>query len=191
MSLTYPTTKDAFTLVAVLPDWGQPIRQATVYRTDITRSRRGLEQRAQRRRKPHLTMDYVVAADGPDGQRRIEAAIGMTRGPLFTPWWPHGLRLLEDMPSDTSATVVGNPIGDEWDESGWVFFWHPEAGQEFRILASRNAQVLTLTATGTHIAFPAGSWAFPVRRCVRERDQATLAAQHHLAVVDRLIFRTL
>lgn len=186
------TTNQAPDLLAVLPDWAQGMQQRTVYRTEVTRSRAGLEQRAQHRRRPMLSMEYVAAGiHDAAARRRLEGIVVQYRKPLLVPWWPHGCRLLSAMGSATNANLGSNPIADDWDRAGWVFFWDRVTGQEFRQLASRDGRVLTLTNTGGHLLFPAGAYCFPVRLCIREKGDDLLNPGRHRTNPEKLIFRTL
>lgn len=191
MSLPYPISTDAAAQLAVLPDWGEGVRHSVIYRTDMTRSNTGLEQRSQRRRRPLLAMEYSLAVHDADARRRVETALAASRGTLLVPWWPSGARLASDMPGDTTAILASDPISDEWDHTGWVFFWSRANGVEWRQLASRSGRTLTLTDTGIHTDFQAGDFCFPVRRAVRDKDDSLLQAGTHRTATDKLIFRTL
>lgn len=191
MSLPFPISTDTPAQVAILPDWAEGIRQSIVYRTDVTRSHTGLEQRMQRRKRPLLAMEYNVAVNGADARRRLETVLAMNRTPLLVPWWVSGARLSVDMASDTTAVLASDPISDEWDHTGWVFFWSRKLGIEWRQLASRNGRTLTLTDTGIHTDFEAGDYVFPVRLAVRDRGEELLASPQHRTAIDKLIFRTL
>ncbi len=191
MSVEYPTTDDTPTLVAILPDWSQSIQQATIYRTDITRSRRGLEQRAQRRRRPMLSMQYQMNVNDADARRLIETAVLMSRKPVIVPWWPHGSTVNALMTNDTAVTLASSPISDDWDQSGWVYFWSRTQGAEWRQITGREGRVLTLLDEGVHTRFAAGAYCFPGRLAVRDREEAMLGNTRHRTSIDRLIFRTL
>lgn len=191
MSLTYPTTKDTPVQFALMPDWAAGVKQQTIYRTDITRSRRGLEQRSQRQRKPSLMIEYQADHIDEDARRLLERTVTSTRGALLVPWWPNGSTLQSDMGSATGAVLDSTPISDDWDLTGWVYLWHRTSGAEWRELASRSGRNLTLTDSGGHTLFPAGSHCFPVRLAVRMRDDNLLESPRHQAETNRLIFRTL
>lgn len=192
MAVTYPTT-DTTTpeKLAILPDWGEGLKQRTTYRTELSTSRRGLEQRTQHRVRPMLVIDYrAQGIHDADARKRLEAAVANFRKPLLVPWWPQGT-VLQSTSTDTGALLSTNPVADDWDRDGFIYLWNRSIGGEFRILASRTGRTLTLTDEGGHLAFPAGSFAFPVRLAVRERDDALLNPGALRTNPERLIFRTL
>jgi hypothetical protein len=192
MSVNPTTTNQTPQLLAVLPDWAAGIQQRTVYRTEVTRSRAGLEQRTQHRRRPMLSMEYMAAGiHDAAARRRLEGIVAQSRRPQLVPWWPHGSKLLSAMTTDTSALLASNPIGDDWDRDGWVYLWDRATGQEFRQLASRTGRTLSLTDTGAHLHFPAGAYCFPVRLCLREKGDDLLNPGRHRTNPEKLIFRTL
>lgn len=192
MSTNPTTTNQAPQLLAVLPDWAAGIRQRTVYRTEVTRSRAGLEQRTQHRRRPMLSMEYTAAGiHDAAARKRLEGIVAQYRVPLLVPWWPHGCQLYFDMTNDTDVTLGTNPIGDEFDRDGWVYLWDRVNGQEFRQLASRDGRLLTLVDTGTHTRFSAGAFCFPVRLAIREKGEDMLNPGRHRTNPEKLIFRTL
>jgi len=191
MALTYPTTNDTPTRLAIMPDWGQPVREAINYRTDIIRSRAGLEQRSQRMNRPKLGMEYTATATDEAARRRIETVLATTRGPLLIPWWPSGLQTTA-MPTDTSVTLETTPIGEDFDQVALVYLWSRLHGGEWRTVASRTGAALTLVHDlPVHTIYPAGSFCFPVRLAIRDRDDALLESAHQRSSIDRLLFRTL
>lgn len=186
------TTNTAPELLAIMPDWQAGVKQRTVYRTEVVRSRSGLEQRTQHRRRPILAIEYVAAGiHDAAARKRIEGVVAQSRKPLLVPWWPNGARLLQNMTSQTSALLGTNPIADDWDRDGWVFLWDRETGSEFRQLAGRDGRTLTLTDTGAHLLFPAGAYVFPVRLAIREKNDAVLNPNSHRTNPESLSFRTL
>lgn len=193
MSYPHPTTIDTPIKLAILPDWAAGVGQQTTYRTDISRSRAGLEQRAQRRRRPILTMDYQASQSEAGAQRRIEAALVTARTPLLVPWWPNGSVLALPMTSDTSVQLTADPIAEDWPEDlAWVYLWgRAEGGGEWRQFASIAGSVVTLVDTGDHVQFSAGAFIWPARLCVREIENAMLQIPRHRESTDALKFRTL
>lgn len=186
------TTNTAPDLLAVMPDWAVPIRQRTVYRTEVVRSRRGLEQRTQHRRRPVVAMEYTAAGIHDEiARRRLEGILKQYRKPLLVPWWPNGVRLLEAMTDDVSVLVASNPIAEEWDRDGWVYLWDRATGAEFRQLADRDGRTLTLIDEGPHLRFPIGAFIFPVRLALREKGDAILNPNRHRTNPESLSFRTL
>lgn len=187
MSYPYETTIDTPAQIAIHPDWAQGVVQGTRYRTEIQQTRAGMEQRTQHRLRPILTMEYTTT---PEAAEALERVATQTRGPILTPWWPHGLKLAVPMPSDTEITLSSAPIASEWDRDGWVYLWNRSIGGEFRQIDSRLALTITLTGTGT--TYPAGSWAFPVRLATRAGDEAMLQARKARATArEKVIFQTL
>jgi len=191
MSWNYPSTEDAATFLAIPPDWAAGVSQTTTYRTDINRSRRGLEQRSQRTRRPALTMEYQWTANDSQARRRIENAVSQARGPLYVPWWPHGMLTQTAMTIDTEVRLESNPIAEEWDRDGWLYLWHRETGAEFRQVVSRAGSIITLSGTGPFLLFPAGSHAFPVRLATREAAEQINQIARTRTVDETLTFRTL
>lgn len=191
MSWTYPSTIDAAPRLAILPDWSAGIGQTTTYRTDINRSRRGLEQRSARARRPILTMEYQWTSSDAAARRRIEDVIAQTRGPVTVPWWPHGVTLREPMTVETSLALDSAFIEYEQDQVGWVYLWHRTAGAEWRQIAAISGAVLTLVDTGTHILFPTGAFCFPAFAATREAAQNVNQAATSRTVDEILTFRTL
>ncbi len=191
MSWSYPSTVDAPTFLAIAPDWSAGVAQTTTYRTDINRSRRGLEQRSQRTRRPALTMEYQWTANDAQARRRIENAVSQARGVIHVPWWPHGMLTQTEMISSTEVRLDSNPIAEEWDRDGWIYLWHRETGAEFRQVVSRNGALITLTGAGPFLLFPAGSHAFPVRLATREAAEQINQIAHTRTADETLTFRTL
>ncbi len=191
MALTYPTSDDTPTQLAIMPDWGEGVRQVLIYRTDILRSRAGIEQRSQRMTRPKLGLEYVATATDEPARRRIETILATSRGPLHVPWWTSGVKLSVAMTAATSLTLEHVPIAEDFDQVALVYLWDRTVGGEWRTVASRAGAVLTLTSSGVHTLFPAGSWCFPVRLAVRDRDDSLLETAHQRAASDRLLFRTL
>lgn len=190
--MSYPTTDDTPELLAVLPDWQHGIQHRQTYRTEVARSRAGLEQRSQHRRRAILVMEYTATGlHDAAACRRLDMVVRSSRKPLVVPWWCSGTTLQSTMPSDTAAVLATNPVADDWDRAEWVYFWHRTLGGEFRQLAGRTGTTLTLVDTGTHVQFPAGSFAFPALLAVREKDEALLENPRHRTAADRLIFRAL
>lgn len=193
MSYPHPTSIDAPVKLAIMPDWASGIGQQTTYRTDISRSRAGLEQRAQRRRRPILLMDYQASQHDAEAQRRIEAVMATARTPLLVPWWPNGSVLAATMTTDTSVQLTSNPIAEDWPEDlAWVYLWgRAEGGGEWREFASIDGSVVTLVDTGSHTRFSAGAFIWPGRLAVREVDNAMLQIPRHRETSDALKFRTI
>lgn len=192
MSTPPKTTNQTPQQLAIMPDWGEGIRQRTVYRTELVRSRRGLEQRTQHRRRPSLSIEYTAEGiHDAAARRRLEAVVGNYRVPLLVPWWPQGTKIQETMADDTDVVLFTNPVADDWDQSTMVFLWDRVHGGEFRALEAREGRNLTLTDEGTHTRFPAGAWCFPVRRAIREKGDDILTPNRHRTTNEKLIFRTL
>lgn len=188
---TIPTTDDTAERIAIMPDWSERMTHRAIYRTDILRSRTGLEQRAQRQRRAIQMLEYRAEMATSAARRAIEEAVRQTRKPLLVPWWSSGIPLANQMPNSGAATLDVEPIGDEWERSGWIYLWGRETGAEFRKLASRTNRNLVLTDEGGHLVFPAGDWAFPVLKAIRQRDESMLSSPRHEAQTERLTFRTL
>lgn len=191
MSLPYPISTDAPVQFAVMPDWGEPITQTVAYRTDITRARRGLEQRAQRQKRPVLGMEYKTQANDQFAARRIETVLASARSALLVPWWVSGSPLAATMTNDTQAILGSEPIADDWDQQPWVYIWSRLQGASWRQLASRNGRNLTLIDTGTHIRFAAGSICFPVRLAIRQPGTSLMEASGHKTARDTITLRTI
>lgn len=192
MALTYPTSDDTPTRLAIMPDWGEGVRQVLIYRTDILRSRAGLEQRSQRMTRPKLGLEYVATATDEPARRRIETILATSRGPLHVPWWTSGARLAVSMTTETSLTLEHVPIAEDFDQVALVYLWSRERGGEWRTVASRSGAVLTLVdELPLHVLYDSGAWCFPVRLAVRDRDDSLLETAHQRAATDRLLFRTL
>lgn len=193
MSYPHPISTDTPLKLAIMPDWASGVGQQTTYRTDISRSRAGLEQRAQRRRRPILSMEYQASVQEAGAQRRIETTLAIARTPLLVPWWPNGSILVNSMTNDTDVQLTADPIAEDWpDDLAWVYLWgREEGGGEWRELASRDGNLLTLVDTGDHVQFSAGAFIWPARLCVREIENAMLQVPRHREATDALKFRTL
>lgn len=191
MSWNYPTTQDTPVKLAIMPDWSGGIEQQATYRTDITRSRRGLEQRTSRQRRPILSQSYQWTSSEAAARRRIEDAITQARGPLIVPWWPHGIPLRVAMVGDTIADLEYGFIEHEEPQIQWVYFWHRTAGAEWREVSAVAGSILTLVDTGTHIDFPAGSFCFPAFLAMREAADSSNRIDNARTVDETLNFRTL
>lgn len=186
------TTNTAPELLAIMPDWSVPIKHRTIYRTEVVRSRAGLEQRTQHRRRPMAAMEYTAAGIHDDvARRRLEAIVAQYRTPVLVPWWPNGARLRIAMADETTVELDSNPIAEEWDRDGWIYLWDRATGSEFRQLASRDGRTLTLTDTGAHVLFPAGAYCFPVRLSLRDKGEGILNPNRHRTNPESLSFRTL
>jgi hypothetical protein len=193
MSYPTPTTIDEPQKLVILPDWATAIQQRTTYRTDISRSRTGLEQRAQRRRRPFLSIEYRATVQSDPAQRRIEATLLTSRTPLIVPWWPNGGILSDKMPNQTIVNLTSRPIAEDWTaELQWVFLWgRAEQQGEWREFASISGSTVTLIDTGFHLRFEAGGFIFPGKLCTREIDNQMLNRHHHRESTDTIKFRTL
>lgn len=191
MSVNYPLSTDAPTRFAVMPDWGEGVRQTIVYRTDVTRSRKGLEQRSQRRKRAILGMEYSVSLHDDNARRRVETVLASSRTPLIIPWWVSGAVLNADMTIDTSALLESYPIEDDWSREPWVYLWNRDQGAEWRQVASRDANLLTLIDTGSHILFRDGTFVFPGRLAIREIDDSLMNSERHRTTRETLTFRTI
>jgi len=189
VSLPYPTTDDAPELVAILPDWGEPIVQRLTFRTELVRSRRGLEQRTQHRKRGVMVQEYLVGGiHDADARQRLEAVVAMIRKPVIVPWWPSGCRTRIDM-TGAAVDLLTNPITGDWQAGGYLYLWSPELGGEFRTISGVSGRVMSLGGTGT--LYPAGSYCWPALLCTREKDDALLQQTRHRTVAEKLIFRTL
>ncbi len=192
MSLTYPTTDDTPTPVAIMPDWRYGIRTTIGYQTDITESRRGIEQRSQRRRRPRLTMEYRTNIDDAAAALRLETILATARGPLHVPWWPSGIPLATEMPDWQHLTLETLPLDDDWSRIPMVLIWSRGLGTQWRNVASRDGVDIALEADSvTHIRYPAGSFVFPIRLAVRDVNDGLLISPTTSAAQDMLYFRTL
>lgn len=192
MSYPFPTTTNEATKLALMPDWAAGVGHQTTYRTDINRSRAGLEQRAQRRKRPILSMEYQIHAQNEAARRRIEQALATARGPLLVPWWPSGGRLRVDMDSDTFVDMTTVPIAEDWPpDLAWVFLWGRDQGSEWREFSHRNGSNVHLIDTGTHIQFTAGAFCFPGRLAVREVENDMIEVPRHGEASEVLKFRTI
>jgi hypothetical protein len=163
MSWNYPSTLDDATFLAILPDWAAGITQTTTYRTDISRSRRGLEQRTQRQRRPYLTMEYNWTATDAAARRRIENAVAQARGRLIVPWWPHGIKSNSAMLTDEAIILDSAPIEGEIVSGGWVYIWHRSLGGEFREVVNKADLTINLTSlpsVGFRLVIPKTTGAF-------------------------------
>lgn len=186
-----PTTNDAPDLFLVLPDWSKSIKQGISYRTDISRSAKGLEQRSQRRRRPVLRMSYQA-----DRQRESGGALGElqaeTRGPIRIPWWPHGIMLRTDMADTTTAALASAPLVERWSATGFVFLHHPKQGGEIREISLGNGtESLVFVDDGDHIQFQAGSYCYPMIDAVRDADPSALRSQTHQSRTETINVREL
>jgi hypothetical protein len=193
MSFLFPSTIDEPELYAVMPDWQAGVQQETTYRTEITRSRSGLEQRAQRRRRPILSMTYQVSLKSPATRLAIETTVATNRLPVIVPWWPNGRILAEAMASSTIATLEGEPIKEDWSATTlWAYLFDPTTSEgEWREFGSVAGAELTLINTGSHTLFPEGAFIFPGRLSTREPDNMMLQKIRPQEGTETLRFRTL
>ena len=192
MSYEHPTTDDEAQEFDVLPDWGQGIQLSLSYQTDIKRSRRGIEQRSQRRRRPRMAMDYTPAQImGADALLRLETLRTRSRGRLLVPWWPSAQKLSTAMASDTSVTLQGGLITGEWEETNQIYLWHRSLGGQFRTVTEISGSTFTLENIELDHQYPADGYAFPVMVCLLQRGDNLLRDLQYRTASGQLTFRTL
>lgn len=191
MSVNYPLSTDEPVRFAIMPDWGVGVRQTVIYRTDVTRSRKGLEQRSQRRKRAILGIEYTVSMHDENARRRVETILASSRTPLIIPWWTSGVLLDGPMTTDTAALLASDPIEDDWTREAWVYLWSRANGAEWRQVASRVGRVITFVDTGSHIHFSDGAFIFPGRLAIRENHDTLMESERHRTTRETLTFRTL
>lgn len=189
--MSFPKTTDEPEKLAVLPDFGEGIRQSRIYRTTIQRSRSGIEQRARRKKTANLRIEYLESGSHDSAAAGSQQeAIRNSRKPLLVPWWAQGGRIQGGMTA-TAFNISTNPNPSDWDAEKLVYLYDPALGGEFRTVISRSSRLFTLAAEVGSILFPEGTFVFPVRLAVREISESMIQTGMIRSQPQTFIFQTL
>lgn len=188
--MSYPTTDDTATRIALPPDWREGVNLTQVFETTVQRSRAGLEQRNRRRNRAKYILEYTRTGLTPaEAKGRLEAIRAEYRGPLIVPMWTDAIALQSNMVSATSALLESNPVDNEWEAPFDVWLWTSDFGGQWRTVTAIDGRNLTLSGTGT--LYPAGALVFPSRVMIRENAESMLQVIDLNSGVESHRYRTL
>lgn len=185
------TTNDQPENLILHPDWSEGIAVSFVYRTDIERSRSGLEQRSRRRRRAIQAIEYQFQDLHDEASlQALEIMMRTTRRPLLSPWWNQTNLLLVTMDSD-AATLEVSPNESDWKEAPSVYLWSRFQGGQVRKIESIQDQIVRLEPDTEAIFFEKGSFIAPMRKCVREMGDDLMGGAAQRTATQTVRLRTI
>lgn len=156
------------------PDWGQPVQVDTAWKTAVTATRDGGEQRAARQLKPKLAIEYsITALDATEYSKRKAKGLSEQSAPCVVPIWTDPETLVSS--TSTSANLGVTLDKRKFRAGSYAYFTQAGLTATFRKVTGISGTTLTLEAQGGVPAFTAGAKVYP---CILGfRQTVSFAAQ--------------
>lgn len=153
------------------PDFAKKIIVTADWKTSISTSQNGGEQRARWRLRPRYTIDYTIAALSiAEFSKRRSSYITELQSPVVVPIWTHNYAL--SSMSDVNTAQLGISLTNKKFKLGsYAYFVDPTGSLAtcFRVITAVNSTSLSLAA-GSHPNYVAGALVYP---CIVGRHKAT------------------
>ena len=168
------TTTPAF--IHVEPDWSVTMTSLQKWRTHITTSWDGTEQRASRRNRALFDLQFTTGAwTEAEWPARRAALLSEFEGPVVVPNWPFADLVVSIV--DDVVTLDRTTLESAFKAGGYVYFVSDGLPSCFRRITARAGATLTL-ASGlaaypaiTPPAYGAGTLAFPCITGIRKENR--------------------
>lgn len=154
-----PITGRRVILVPFAPNWSNGVEETLSFRSTVTRSWDGTEQRRSLRAIPRRRLAYTALLTGLEVERLDNLMYGW-QGRLFAvPLWAEPASLLADA-SVGDTTLTFSSANRTFAAGGLMALWRDSSVNEVREITSIVGDTVTLRSPLTN-AWPAGSRAYP------------------------------
>ncbi len=156
------------------PDWSQSVVAVQKWKTDISISFNGTEQRATRRDKAKWDLSFTGPNfDERDWPLRRAQQMAEYERPTVVPFWTRQ-DLMVALVGD-ELEIDGDVTGSPYKVGGYVYFAHPDMVPAFRLITAITTSeagdtTMTLEA-GAVPDYPAGTPVYPCLLCVRKENK--------------------
>jgi hypothetical protein len=154
-----PITGRRVILMPFAPNWTSGVEETLTFRSTVTRSWDGTEQRRSLRAVPRRRLAYTALLTGLEVERLDNLLYGW-QGRLFAvPLWAEPASLLADAAVGDSV-LTANTASRTFAAGGLLALWRDSGVNEVREITSIVGDTVTLRSPLTN-AWPAGSRAYP------------------------------
>lgn len=148
-------------MVALSPNWTEPVSEGIAYRTSVVASRNLREQRAALRTIPRRTQTYTPLALGPQQTLLAHQLHAWAARKWAVPIWQDSVPLGAELPTGAVSISVSTTARD-FAVGGLALLWSNAQAWEMVEVQSLTGALLNLVRPTTR-TWPAGTRCVPVR----------------------------
>lgn len=168
---TVPISGRRVVLMPFAPNWTQGVEETLLYRSTVTRSWDGTEQRRSLRRVPRRRLSYTALLRRPDAQKLDNLMYGW-QGRLFAaPLWAESTPLAADAPVGASTLALDSSTRT-FAVGGLLALWRDSGANEVHEIEAISEGAVTIRGALAN-AWPAGTSVLPAMVASLSEDVQT------------------
>jgi hypothetical protein len=161
-------------VLTTAPNWATPLLERLEWKTDILKSKNGLEQRIKLRENPRHTIEYDFLVTRQE-LRELQVQLLRWQGTLWVvPLWMHVQQTTQDLPVYQSRIYLPKTSSYEYQVGSYICLWGSRTVRDILKVAAVGSNYVD-TQSPTTKAWPAGTPVMPGRDG-RLRESITLKA---------------